>query len=331
MVGVVERRVPERHDRVAHIFVDRALVLDDRVGHRRQEAVHQLRQALRVVLVGFRDRGEAAHVAEHDGHGPRLAAEHELLRRLRELLDEGGRQILAEGRADAPPVLLLAHIADEFQREVDQEAREQREAEIDQDAAALVKRYQDRPVTISAIAANRTSSAPAPSAGASSDSEQAGDERDGELGDGRPVRMRQHRTREHRFENLRMDLDAGHRRIERRGLDVEQADGRCADQHELAGEPVGWNAPFEHVLGRHVARRIVRAEMDPELAGAVGRDFEAGHRDALHAGGVGADQDGAGIGDHAQHVERQRRRDDAAGASPRAARGARCRRARCGW
>jgi len=51
MLRVVERRVPKRHDRVAHVFVDRTLAVDDGVGKRREKAVHQMRQALRIVLV----------------------------------------------------------------------------------------------------------------------------------------------------------------------------------------------------------------------------------------------------------------------------------------
>jgi hypothetical protein len=46
VLGIVERRVPERHDGVADIFVDRALALDDGVGHGREKTVHQVREAL---------------------------------------------------------------------------------------------------------------------------------------------------------------------------------------------------------------------------------------------------------------------------------------------
>ena len=127
VLRVVERRVPERHDGVAHVFVDGALAVEDRVGQRRQEAVHQRGQALRIVLVGLGDRGEAAHVAEHDGHLALLAAEHELLRRLRELLDQRRRQILAEGRADLAALRLLAHEAGEDQRQIDRRGRQQRD------------------------------------------------------------------------------------------------------------------------------------------------------------------------------------------------------------
>ena len=131
-VGSYERRVPERHDRVAHVFVDGAFAVDDGVGQRRQEAVHQRGQALRIVLVDLRDRGEAAHVAEHDRHVALLAAEHELFRRLRELLDQGRRKVLAERRADLAPLRLLLDEIGEHQRQVDQQAGQQREGEIDQ-------------------------------------------------------------------------------------------------------------------------------------------------------------------------------------------------------
>ena len=136
---VVERRVPERHDGVAHVFVDRALARQDRVGQRRQEPVHQRGEALRIVLVGFRDRGEAAHVGEHDGHLALLAAEHELFRRLRELFDQRRRQILAERRTDLPPLRLLAHEAGEDQRQVDRGGRQQGIGEIDQQPVVRIE------------------------------------------------------------------------------------------------------------------------------------------------------------------------------------------------
>ena len=139
MLLVVERRVPERHDGVAHVFVDGALAVEDRVGQRRQETVHQRGEALRIVLVGLRDRGEAAHVGEHDGHLALLAAEHELFRRLRQLLDQRGRQILAERRADLPALRLLAHETRKDQREIDRRGRHQGIGEIDQQTVLRVE------------------------------------------------------------------------------------------------------------------------------------------------------------------------------------------------
>jgi hypothetical protein len=54
----IERRVPERDDGVADIFVDRAFVIENRIGHRRQERIHEPRQFLRIE--SFRKAGEVS-------------------------------------------------------------------------------------------------------------------------------------------------------------------------------------------------------------------------------------------------------------------------------
>ena len=100
-----------------------------------KQPVHQVGQALRVVLVLLGDRGEAAHVGEQHRHDPLLAAEHELLGRLGELLDEHRREVLPEGRADLAPLRMGAQIVGEDEGEVDQRAGDQREGEIDQEIA----------------------------------------------------------------------------------------------------------------------------------------------------------------------------------------------------
>jgi hypothetical protein len=54
LLRIVERCVPERHDRVADVadvFVDRAIALDDGVRQRSQKTIHQPRQTLWIVLV----------------------------------------------------------------------------------------------------------------------------------------------------------------------------------------------------------------------------------------------------------------------------------------
>ena len=91
MIGIVQRRVPERHDAIADIFVDRALVARDDLRHRRQKMVHEMGQGLRIHP--FREGREAPDVAEHDRHDPHLAAERELFRMARELGDIMRRHI----------------------------------------------------------------------------------------------------------------------------------------------------------------------------------------------------------------------------------------------
>jgi hypothetical protein len=85
MLGIVEGGVPERHDAVAHIFIDGPLLLGDDLGHRRQEGVHEACRCSGIHAFGA--GGETTDVAKHDGHLPRLATEDELLRVSGELLD----------------------------------------------------------------------------------------------------------------------------------------------------------------------------------------------------------------------------------------------------
>src|SRR5437867_492208 len=44
VVGIVERSVPECHDAVAEVSIDRSLLRSDDFGHRRQETVQKARQ-----------------------------------------------------------------------------------------------------------------------------------------------------------------------------------------------------------------------------------------------------------------------------------------------
>ena len=103
-----------------------------------------------------------------------------------------------------------------------------------------------------------------------------------------------------------MNLHAGHGARHRRGLDVVEADRRGADQHQLAGDHVGRDVFLQHVDRGDVDRGIVAGIVNPELAVMVGRNLDALEAEALDAGLFGLDQDGAGAGGDAQHLECQR-------------------------
>ena len=94
----------------------------------------RLGETLRIVLVVLGDGGEAAHVAEQNGHAPFLAAEHQLFRRFRQLLDQRRRQVKAERRADLLALPLFAEIIDERKHQINQPARHQRIGEVDEQA-----------------------------------------------------------------------------------------------------------------------------------------------------------------------------------------------------
>ena len=52
VIGDIERRVPEGHDGVAHVLVDRRLVAEEHVGHGREEAVEEARHHLGIEPFG---------------------------------------------------------------------------------------------------------------------------------------------------------------------------------------------------------------------------------------------------------------------------------------
>src|SRR3546814_6211773 len=60
VLRIGERCAPERHDRVAHVFVDGAAMALDHTSLLTQEGVHQCGQLAGIEL--FRDGREAAHV-----------------------------------------------------------------------------------------------------------------------------------------------------------------------------------------------------------------------------------------------------------------------------
>ena len=103
VIGIVERGVPECHDRIADIFVDRAAFGEHDPGQWVEQPVHQRGQPFRLVLQRLGNGGEAAHVAEQDRQGLALAAEVQLRRVRGEPLHQDRRQILRERAHDAAP------------------------------------------------------------------------------------------------------------------------------------------------------------------------------------------------------------------------------------
>ena len=106
-----------------------------------------------------------------------------------------------------------------------------------------------------------------------------------------------------------MDLNPGHGGRHWGRLDIEQADGGGADEHQLPLYTVAGHAPLQHILGRNVTGGIVPIEMNPEATVLIGRRFQAGNGNALHAGLVGAHEDRARIRHYAQQLDRKRRHE----------------------
>ena len=216
----------------------------------------RLGEALRIVLVVLGDGGEAAHVAEQNGHAAFFAAQHQLFRRFRQLLDQLRRQVKAEGGADLLALLLLAEIIDEREHQIDQPARDQRIGEIDQQIVRdeEVPRHADE--AGDQQRAERDHDRGRQQRRGDDDGE-AEDHRGDNLGADRPTRRRQQRLAQNALDDLSVHLDARHHRIEWRGPEIKKTDRRRADQHQLAPDTVADDTAVQDVPGRYVALGIV--------------------------------------------------------------------------
>ena len=85
--------------------------------------------------------------------------------------------------------------------------------------------------------------------------QESGQKREDDLGAGREVGTRKKIAAEHLLDGLRVRLDAGHRRIERRRADIEQAGSAGANEDNFALHCFGRDSAFEDGLGRDVASR----------------------------------------------------------------------------
>src|SRR5690349_8160038 len=123
-MGVIgERSIPERHDRIAHIFIDRSMMLHDIVGQRCEKTIDESGQTLRIVPVRLRDGREATDIREEYGQLTLLSTEGQSLGRMRQLLDQIRRKILAESRSDPMPVRRYGHIIRTDQDRIDEKTR----------------------------------------------------------------------------------------------------------------------------------------------------------------------------------------------------------------
>ena len=264
------------------------------------------------LLVGFRDRRETPDVGEHDGHLALLAAEHEFLRRLRELLDQRRRQILSERGTDLPPLRLLPDEAGEDQGQIDRRGRQQRIGEIDQQPVLRIEipgrsDQQRREQGADGAKGDRAEHR------REDDHQDSEDQRGKKFQRDAVTRLREHRAGQRALEHLGVDFNARHRRRNRRGLDVVKPHRRGSDQHQLAADLFGRDVSFEQVLRRNIDRGIAASEMDPELAVGIRRNLETLDADALDSGLIGFDENGVGTGDHPQEFKTQRRHRHALG------------------
>ena len=105
------RRVPEGHHGVADIFINRAALREDDIGHGGQEFVHQVDELFRVQPFG--DFGEFSDIREHDGEIARFAAEFEFSGVAFEFPEHVRSHVHAEGLPDLAALRLGAGVRED--------------------------------------------------------------------------------------------------------------------------------------------------------------------------------------------------------------------------
>ena len=113
-----DRRAPQRHDRVAHEFVERSAMLEHLVDHLGEVLGEQLRDIVRAHSLGH--RREPADIGEEHHDGALLAGQSPRVLLLRDHLRDVGREVALEVRAHqrfAPNSLRELRVLDSHRRE----------------------------------------------------------------------------------------------------------------------------------------------------------------------------------------------------------------------
>ena len=274
MIFVVERRIPERHDAIAHVFVDGALSIEDHVGHRREESIDQRGESLRIPLELFGDRGESSDIREKQGHFPHLATEHQPFRLIGELLDKGRGEILAESAADLPLLGFGAQEVEQGGAQINQQNDGRRVDRVEQPVLfrEQVPRECDGPAN-GHDSDNGTPQCSEP--GQHYNKRSAKDEDVDDFRSERPIRSLDVVIEKHLFQRLHMNQGAGRDRVDRCRLNVPQTRGTGADD-----DHVSFDSRVIDIRGKQMPRRNrtlgrICREVQPHTAIPIGRHDDA--------------------------------------------------------
>ncbi len=278
MIRIIERRVPERHDRVAHVLVDGAAVLEDDFRKRRQQAVDELGELVRVHVLG--DRREVAHVAEEQRQRPHLAAKLQLVRVGDDLVHHRRRDVIAERAPHFATLLLHSPIHVDRRRGHQDEEHERREGRIEEQAELAVRepprQHEDddghhaEAAETSAVSRGISAARPMPRRIITAISRAMAKS-------GRSERP----PAENVLQHLCVNLESRQRRVERRGAQIHEPRGAGADQDDHAGDILGVVLAGQHLPRGNVRGWIGRTELQPQPAVEIGRDLDRADADVI--------------------------------------------------
>jgi hypothetical protein len=153
---------------------------------------------------------------------------------------------------------------------------------------------------------------PGPHARDARDQEEAGRGQGGQLEAAGQTRAGQERPIDDAFQQLGVELDAGHAIAHRRRRVVGETERGHPDQHEPAGESRRIDPAREHALRGHEAIRPTAAEVDPHAGVALGGHRHIPHRDRLDAAGLRSHRQRRHARGHPEHLDAERGSERAA-------------------
>ena len=286
LVVIGDRRVPERHDAITHVLVDRALALKDDAGHGREETVDQVDQSHRIAPELLGNRREAADIGEQQRHVAHLPAQLKAVGILGQLFDHGRRQILRKRTTHLLLLLLFTHVVHESQEHVEDEGTDQGIEETEK----LVLHAEQVPGAVDQPGIDRRHRKQAPNGAAKrqQDHDQHRCHNDGAQLDQNCFGITlEENPREDVLENLRMDLHTRKRIGQGCGSNVLQTCGRGAENHNVILQCCRRSRAVENILGRDITITGVGGVVDPGMPVLIGRKGKLRpHIDGFCAGGV---------------------------------------------
>ena len=267
MIGMIQRRVPERHHRIAHEFVDGATGFQNAVGQGRQKLVHQCCERSRVILELLGNRGKAAHIAEEQRQFPCFATQGHAVLVLGQLFNQIGRDVLTKGGSDLPSLPFFAQIVHRRHKDDAKGRCQNRKACINQLPVcrefiprehAIPDKQHDRPAH----------QHPRRNCRGQDHHQQAQRKGRHQFDRDRIVWAVEQAIRQDVFQKLRVNFDTGHVHAQRRCPKILEPDGGGTDQNQMPGQP-----PLRHRTRHQIHRRDIalgrrRRQVGPD--GTVG-------------------------------------------------------------
>ena len=202
---------------------------------------------------------------KQDRHLPDFAAEIELVGVVGQLLDQFGRDVVAEGAPHFAPLRFLFDIKNGDQKDIENNGRYGREGDIKQNAV-IGKKIPGCANNTGQYRYAADKSKNRLEARNTHQEQQTKQDNADIFNNADEIRARQIGFGEDCFQHLRLNFNARHGIVDRRRLEVEKAGCRCADENKLSFEAFGADIAVQDILGGDESVAVMRPVVKPDAA-----------------------------------------------------------------